>query len=117
MDQENGGSVRCMFICLDAPSGEAGPLWESQMRITTLEPQGQTPTQESRQEVNEVSAPKKRIIKPGHRRIMVSITEENAATLEMMASDESPVYPRPLNEYLSILIDRHFEQITTQSGE
>lgn len=60
---------------------------------------------------------KKRPSKPGRVRVMVSITDANAATLEKMAAEDSPVFPRPLNEYLSILIDRNFAAITASPEE
>lgn len=56
-----------------------------------------------------IAEARKRPAKPGMVRVVVSITKERYDRLEAMAKEESPVFPRPVNEYLSILIDRKFE--------
>ena len=52
---------------------------------------------------------KTRSAKPGMVRVVVSLTQERYDALEKLAKDESPEYPRPVNEYLSILIGKRFE--------
>ena len=54
-------------------------------------------------------ASKTRPSKPGTTRVMVSLKDEHYAKLEQLAEAESPVFPRAINEYLSILIAKRFD--------
>jgi hypothetical protein len=48
---------------------------------------------------------------PGRKRAMVSLTEERYAQLQKLAETESPLYPRPVNEFLTILIENKFDSL------
>lgn len=54
--------------------------------------------------------PKKRTSKPrpGLKKLVVYVSEANYAKLEAYAKSEGGICPRPANETLSNLIDRHF---------
>ena len=56
-------------------------------------------------------APRKRPSKPGMVRVVVSLTQEHHDALEAAAKADSPVFPRPVNEHLSILIDKRFNAL------
>lgn len=56
-------------------------------------------------------AGRRRSVKPGRVRAMVSLTEERYAQLQKLAETESPLYPRPVNEFLTILIEKKFDSL------
>jgi hypothetical protein len=58
----------------------------------------------------EPKAVQKRTPKPGMVRVMVSITQEHHDKLVELAKAESPVFPRPVNEYLSIQLEKEFRK-------
>jgi hypothetical protein len=48
---------------------------------------------------------------PGRTRCTVSLTDEHYKKLEEVAKKESTVFPRPVNELLSILIEKHISTL------
>ena len=52
---------------------------------------------------------KKRPARPGMVRVVVSLTQEHHDYIETQAAKESPVFPRPVNEYLSIALEKNFQ--------
>jgi hypothetical protein len=57
----------------------------------------------------------KRPAKPGMVRIVVSIPETVHKALEAKAIEESAAFPRPVNEMLSILIERKWETLVADT--
>lgn len=58
---------------------------------------------------------KTRTTAPGRTRVTVSITDDHIAQLTKMAKEESVVFPRATNEFLSILIEKNFTALTGES--
>ena len=55
--------------------------------------------------------------KPGMVRVVVSLTQEHHDYLEAQAKQESPVFPRAVNEYLSINLAKGFEFMKQQDAK
>lgn len=58
------------------------------------------------------SASKTRTITPGRTRVTVSLTDEHHRKIEEYAKKDSVVFPRAVNEMLSILIEKNFAVLT-----
>jgi len=54
--------------------------------------------------------------KPGMVRVVVSLTQEHHDYLEAQAKQESPVFPRPVNEHLSIGLAKSWEFMKQQDA-
>jgi hypothetical protein len=54
---------------------------------------------------------RKRPAKPGTVRVVVTISTETHTRLEDLAKEESATFPRPVNEMLSILIEKNSEKL------
>ena len=58
----------------------------------------------------------KRPAKPGMVRIVVSIPQTVHDALEKKAAEESAAFPRPVNEMLSILIEKRADMLLSDDG-
>jgi hypothetical protein len=59
----------------------------------------------------EEKAKKTRRAKPGMVRVIVTLSQEHHDRLERAAQEQTKLFPRPVNELLSILIGEHFDKI------
>ena len=64
-----------------------------------------------------VKEARKRPAKPGMVRVVVQLTQEHNDRLVALAKSESAVFPRPVGEYLSVLVNQRFESHLTAGLE